>query len=377
MPESPAHEKVLITAEFFKDRIHGSIACHSCHKGDPNATERSAAHKGLVPAPSVSDPDGTCGRCHRSIAADWRNSLHRTLRGFRWILEVRSGKAPLSGVLEKQFKRHCTWCHSSCGQCHVAVPASAGGGLVSGHKFNKTPKMVYNCTACHGTRVGDEFRGNTDDGRADVHYVKGKQCTFCHKGGEMHGKGAKTANNRYEVTTAPKCTDCHDPLRAGAPAAALKAHKAHRDKSGGMKLDCRVCHTLPYINCFGCHVKDDKDGKPTYEANAPGFEPTHTFKIGLNHIVSKRRPYKYVVLRHAPGAPTGFQSYGKGLQPKFDLEPTWRYASPHRVVRQTPQNANCTDSCHGKSKLFLQASDVPTGEKAANQRVIVPKVPGP
>ena len=60
----------------------------------------------------------------------------------------------------------------------------------------------------------------------------------------------------------------------------------------------------------------------------------------------------------------------------FDALSTWRYATPHNIQRQTPQNASC-DACHGNEALFLTADKVAPEELNANLPVIVDQIPPP
>ncbi len=47
----------------------------------------------------------------------------------------------------------------TCGDCHISQPNSVGGGLLDGHLFEQTPSPTKTCTACHGSRVGNEYLG--------------------------------------------------------------------------------------------------------------------------------------------------------------------------------------------------------------------------
>jgi thiosulfate/3-mercaptopyruvate sulfurtransferase len=100
------------------------------------------------------------------------------------------------------------------------------------------------------------------------------------------------------------------------------------------------------------------------------------FKIGRNPLQSEDRPWKYVPVRHVPVDPDSFSYYGEDLLPNFDALPTWKYATPHNIQRNTPQNETC-GACHGNAELFLTAEDVAPGEQEANKDVIVEELPFP
>ena len=98
------------------------------------------------------------------------------------------------------------------------------------------------------------------------------------------------------------------------------------------------------------------------------------FKIGRNPLQSEDRPWKYVPVRHVPVDPESFAYYGEDLLPNFDALPTWKYATPHNIQRNTPQTETC-DACHGNAELFLTADDVLPDELEANKDVIVEELP--
>jgi len=170
-------QKVFVNnAEFVKD-IHGQVGCVICHGGDSTATDKLVAHQGLVTDPS----EITCDSCHKDIACMNENSLHTTISGMKAALEARGGDFSEGSLLSTAFDNHCAQCHTSCGQCHVSRPAELGGGLVSEHEFRETPSMQYNCVACHGARVGDEYLGKNTGIPGDVHWTQaGMTCTDCH-----------------------------------------------------------------------------------------------------------------------------------------------------------------------------------------------------
>ncbi|MGD9134488.1 MAG: hypothetical protein PVF78_12610, partial [Desulfobacterales bacterium] len=126
-------KKVLVALEFL-DSDHGEIDCETCHGGNADASDKSAAHEGLVTSPSFSDPEGNCGECHEEIAASAKNSLHVTLAPFANILKRRADQDKYK-TIEMGLERHCSQCHTGCGGCHVSRPASAGKGFVNGHLF--------------------------------------------------------------------------------------------------------------------------------------------------------------------------------------------------------------------------------------------------
>jgi thiosulfate/3-mercaptopyruvate sulfurtransferase len=349
-----------VDSEFAADENHGELGCHECHGGNPKDPNWKTAHKGVKKDPSYPDPSETCGDCHEEIAENYKSSLHVTLAPYKKIIHKRAGKdKAVLAKLDKAMKTHCYSCHSSCGQCHISRPETVGGGLLDMHLFQKRPPMQLVCTACHGSRIEKEYLGKNKGIPPDIHKQKYFKCTKCHKAEEMHGDG-KDYNNRYEVQNGPKCLDCHKAIYDEKSKNA-KQHQQHKDR-----VSCQVCHAMPYKNCYKCHVGKDKSGLPFYKTKGSFM----AFKIGLNPLRSKKRPEKFVTLRHNPTDKGLFDFYVKNGLPNFDKLPTWKLATPHNIRRQTPQNKTC-NSCHGNKTLYLLRKDVKPVYLKANKGVIV------
>ena len=360
-------EKVIVDVEKFGATDHGEQACTDCHGGVQSA-DKATAHTGLIASPSA-DPQKYCGECHEDEVAAYPNALHNTQAGYWTAIDTRAGDAPEShAALETMFGNHCATCHTTCGECHVSQPKNVGGGLFSGHVFEKTPPMTRSCTACHGSRVGNEFLGKNEGIPGDVHFREARMnCVKCHEGADLHGSADGTApDHRLAGAEEPRCVDCHESAAGGDD---IQMHQTH-----GETLSCQVCHSVTYTSCDGCHVAiSEASGKPFFETQAT----YQTFFIGRNPNPSDERPYRYVPLRHVPVAPTSYEYYGANLLPDFNALPTWLYATPHNIQRNTPQNASC-EACHsGDAAYFLTADKVKPEELEANASVIVTYLPPP
>jgi thiosulfate/3-mercaptopyruvate sulfurtransferase len=227
--------------------------------------------------------------------------------------------------------------------------------------------MTRSCTACHGSRVGNEYLGKNEGLPGDVHFREGRMnCVKCHSGADLHAENADpaSASHRYAGAESPKCTDCHPSALPGGDSNPM--HQSH-----GESLSCQVCHSVTYTSCDGCHVAiSEKSGKPFFETEATYA----TFFIGRNPNPGPDRPYAFTPVRHIPISPTSYQYYGENLLPNFDALPTWAYATPHNIQRNTPQNASC-EACHGNPQYFLTADKVAAEERKANENVIVSAPP--
>ena len=349
-------EKVLVSREFLSTE-HGEIGCTECHGGNAAASDKNAAHVNLDPYPALNNPEAACGQCHEEIVASAKDSLHTTLSTFTTVLKNRSdmNKWP---EIDAARKNHCAACHtSSCGGCHVSRPKFAKKGFIKGHVFQKHSDPFNQCTACHGSRVGNEYYGMR--GQGDVHVAKyDMDCVSCHKAKEMHAAAPAGLPGRYHLTEIISCTDCHQKLEYGS----VRDHNIHIGK-----VQCQVCHSQTYVNCYSCHVGKDENGIAYFQNE----REVETMKIGLNY--DKDAPgatYNYMLVRHEPSDLEVFDYYVKDAFTNFDKVPTWKRASPHNIQRKTWQAANC-NNCHGNRKLFLAAQDQLPYEQKANARVVV------
>lgn len=353
VPVEP-QDKVLVSEKFF-DTAHGGLECTVCHQGDDSSNDKDGAHKGFKPQPSVTDARSTCGGCHAEISETAPDSLHATLATFAGFLKTRASDETWDAI-DHGRERHCASCHASCGTCHVSKPKYVGAGFVDGHVFNASPDPVNQCTACHGSRVGSEYFGSR--GQGDVHLSKyTMSCRDCHTAVEMHAAAPEGLKNRYHLPQAPRCIDCHRDLQAGS----VYEHRIHNQK-----VQCQVCHSQTYTNCYSCHTGTDEKGIP-YFINKLDRED---MKIGFNSDPISGEDVKYVMLRHVPVEPELFAQYVKDGFPSFDASPTWKRASPHNIQRRTWQNATC-NNCHGQRDLFLAKDDLLEFEVKANSGLIV------
>jgi hypothetical protein len=370
-------EKVFVKGPEFLDTVHGHLDCIDCHRGNPFTADKELAHQDLISRPST-QPEAFCGDCHQNVVSVQTQSLHATLQGYWTVLEARSAPEHHEALTE-MFGNHCAKCHTSCGDCHVSQPHEVGGGLLQGHVFQRTPPMTRTCTACHGSRVGNEYLGKNEGLRADVHFRQGRMsCVSCHTGDQLHGRPENCSNchksppeaamppraHRYDGVQIPSCESCH--VNVTTAQDGNEMHTVH-----GADLSCQVCHSLPYTSCDSCHVAiSERTGNPYFVTDATYL----TFFIGRNPTPSYQRPYRFVPVRHIPASPDAYQYYGADLLPNFDALPTWAYATPHNIQRQTPQAESC-NACHGNAAIFLTADKVQEEERNANRAVIVNQIP--
>jgi len=342
--------------------------CRSCHNGQAGILLKDDAHVGLISDPSWG-VNNQCALCHGNIAESFSTSLHATLRGEHALFEARTGFTLESmPAVHEEYNSECNKCHATCGSCHISRPDAVGGGFIQSHRIKRTPDLKNQCTACHGSRVGDEYTGANEGYSADVHYVpNAMSCRECHTGAEMHGDG-NLYEHRYEVENAPACGDCHD----------IDAFDNDYHEQHGEDFQCQVCHSQKYKNCNACHVGGDGITGPSWL----------DFKIGRNPIPDERSG-EYVILRHIPIAEDTYSDWEGTMTSLYSEVPTWKYATPHNIKRWTARTdttggLSCAAACHNTpadtSGFFLRQADLdllPVAEQEANQHLIVPDGPPP
>jgi thiosulfate/3-mercaptopyruvate sulfurtransferase len=184
-------------------------------------------------------------------------------------------------------------------------------------------------------------------------------CASCHQADEMHAAAPEDLKSRYGLEQAVACTDCHRDLRHGS----VREHTLHVHK-----VQCQVCHSQTYVNCYSCHVGKDEEGVAFFQNRLE----VEMMKIGRNPSgTDSNAEFRYMLLRHVPADPEMFDFYGKGGFTRFGNTPTWKRASPHNIQRRTWQTASC-NHCHGNRQLFLSGTDLRDYEREANLKVVVP-----
>lgn len=356
-------QRVWIDATNYPLDTHAQINCTACHGGQ-SVEDMETAHTDMVASPAT-DAVATCGKCHPDSTPANMNSLHSTLRGYDTILYDRSTPEN-HATLETMQANHCNDCHTTCGDCHISQPDSVGGGLLKGHTFVQTPPMSQTCTACHGSRVKNEYFGLNEGIPSDVHFRARMACSNCHTSNEIHGVGMDmaTVGVRYDGAQGPTCESCHE-TQIGV-GSGIEQHEVH----GKELLSCQTCHSTTYTNCTNCHVEQTDDQQPFYTIE----EHSMGFVIGQNPLQNAERPYRYVPVRHVPIDVNSFSFYGDNLLPNFDSRPTWVYTTPHNIQRNTPQTESCL-SCHENDAVFLTLDKVVPEEQAANAGVVVESAP--
>jgi len=233
------------------DRQH-DFPCDECHRGDPQANAKDAAHAGLVEQPAHPDRmTPFCGRCHEATVRQAVSTLHFNIANeinlVRQAFGAKEDLASLTAIpqyikpespgqlAEDLLRRRCLRCHlystgdsypatrhgTGCAACHLAF---ANGALID-HQFMARP-TDQQCLSCHyGNRVGADYYGRFEhdvnwDYRTPFQAAKGEVA-------QPYGLGYHQLVPDLHQQAAMACIDCHggQELMAGAP-----------------RLSCRDCH---------------------------------------------------------------------------------------------------------------------------------------
>jgi hypothetical protein len=322
--------------EDFKESGHYAVGCTGCHNGNGDTQDKDLAHSGdFINHPSMFYAD-KCGNCHQEITEDFATSLHHGT-GQKRKVAMRSG---LDGPQDfdqlhpnkiEGYNKNCAHCHGTCGNCHVVRPPVGGGGLASGHNFNKTPHMRNVCITCHVSRGGHAYLGVDPDTEPDVHQSKLKfTCLDCHSGHELHGDG-EPVDQRYAYSKLPTCEsdDCH-----GSVSKSNLYHRTHY-----ADFNCQVCHSQEYNNCGSCHIHGEGARVPAYM----------DFKIAMNPIPDVKDEYEFALVRRTLAAPDNWEKYHVDDYENFNAFPVYNYTTPHNILKRTertPEQGGCNSGCH-------------------------------
>ncbi len=237
------------------------LGCAKCHLGNPYATEKSIAHRGMVKNPSdLHWVHKTCGQsdCHAQWAGHVRKSIMTTNSGlvastmYQWQEKATpndttiriSQNVPDTSLATSHIRKMCAGCHinkptddlpgefglrgGGCNDCHLSKNDS------SLHPTLTVQMSIAVCTKCHNRsdRTGLTYQGKfesegygtpfkqgafsqqTLSGNRyyyhilpDVHYEKGLVCIDCHPAEDVMGDGKRHAHLEEQVHI--RCQTCH------------------------------------------------------------------------------------------------------------------------------------------------------------------------
>lgn len=298
---------------------HERTECVDCHRGQAQASEETAAHRGMLASPGQQKGAGCGGAdCHQGELKHLGNNRMMKVPGMLAITAKAFGERPAASVEELKNQGHQGYLRKLCVSCHLGSALVSerprtywrGGGCLACHLGPKQkgkhraldlPRSNQRCFGCHSRsgRISMNYAGLAEleasrpgvlrlsDGRpvtkrpADVHSKAGMLCVDCHTTRGVMGDG--TLRPRGEQTEI-NCLDCHDqarkpPFKAkkyGSDLSRLRQKGARRfinlKGRGGLyavplvngaahpdgdhrRLSCEACHAQWAPQCYGCHVQ--------------------------------------------------------------------------------------------------------------------------
>jgi len=305
------------------------LYCTACHKGDGHATDKTMAHRGMIPNPADLTVAGqTCGQCHHAIVERVTRSLMATRAG------TTSGTFYLNGLQPTKEAVSYTFSNSEIDALPGNLPPKPGtvGKLLPFPTYAQTRNpfvdlMRKDCMQCHlwteGVQRKADYRGTgcaachmtySTDGLSQsgdptipknkhghpIRHVLTKQvpistCATCHAGGNRIGMsftGKMEQSGRYDVLgqdlehghtysdqtpdihyeKGMVCIDCHT------------INEIHGDgnlyvkKSYQLEIRCETCHGT--LNAYGTGITAMGNRLPNIriESTGGGADP---FKMTL------------------------------------------------------------------------------------------------
>jgi hypothetical protein len=337
--------KELVKNDFVASQ-HDANGCWACHKGDPLAPGKAAAHDGMVADPVADGGTAACGQCHSDDVATHKTSLHYTTNGLKDSFFGRLKNCP--GQAEQSWRsKACVDCHASCGTCHVARPRdpwvqSGPKGLLDGHDFlsyagtvgEKKADTTLTCYVCHAGSITDPEAGFQKN---DVHNTPQISCVTCHDKRATHGDGTEYQTMIGTGAAHAECKECHPPSSLTG-----REHSfTHQNLAS-----CQSCHSLPYRNCYDCHGWQRIIDGATYP-----FIVKYDIKLGFTEG-------KITTLVKGPVSKTMLADEGiPEITGDLNTQSSWYAGFPHNVTKPTPNQALC-DRCHGSGTALLKQSDL-------------------
>lgn len=301
----------------FVQGVHSErgIRCHDCHGGNPQATERPAAHQGrFVGSPNKIQIVQLCASCHSDanqmrqygLASD-QLAEFRTSRHGQLLLGQRNFDAPT-----------CTDCHDA----HMILrPEDARSGV---HPTN----IPATCARCHGderlmakygipTNQGELYRrGAHGIAVLDKHNFSAPTCVGCH--------GSHGALPPQVTEIAHVCARCHvllgsvfyagphgTPARTGKLPGCLGCHSNHGTE--------RVPPERIAEGCLKCHPTGSAPAQRGADIEADvvrATEEIHAAREAIQELVRQGRPVRDARFRYQ----VGFTAYKQIAQVQHGLD---------------------------------------------------------
>ncbi len=275
----PSNKEQCVRCHYGIERTTPSHhGCVSCHGGDPKATAKEAAHRGIYGFANRSYPgrwENGCGGCHRYQLARMQSSQMYTAAGM--IAQIQAtweGETPTI-----RFGSHAAQLYDPAGRPFTLHGVEQLDNL-SGELYRKF------CVRCHLDRQQDPTNGSGNPaGCAACHFPYGQQALY--RGGDPLLLGRAPHGDSHRMQSLPSlraCVQCHH--RSGRTALSYQglldgnnSLVPTRDGQPGpvQGSDGRTythiapdVHYLAGMDCIDCHTSREVMGEGYASASLHG-----------------------------------------------------------------------------------------------------------
>ena len=255
------------------------VGCNSCHLGNPNTTNKTFAHKGMILIPgNLTDSKQTCGvvGCHPGISERIQNSLMNTMSGVISVnrfafdeLEKPEGHFNVKDLTQSNADNHN---RNLCASCHLGNvktewgpidELSRGGGCNACH-LNYSNEAIQQLSDYNNSKVKGQSSKDSKIDFPKIHpqlslKVTNNHCFGCHsRSGRIstnYEGWFETLLNRDEIKTSS-----HSELVSESSGQKLKQDQLD-EKEYRLLMDGRVfqkaaedVHHKAGMECIDCHI---------------------------------------------------------------------------------------------------------------------------
>jgi len=238
------------------------FGCAVCHGGNRWATNKKAAHRGIVLNPArLEHASIFCVKCHKDIVKRVSKSMMQSQSGILNVLKYQWGensdlnstigidelkKEVKSSLATDHFRKLCAACHiNQSEKIFKNKKIARGGGCSDCHRVSKTNKNHHavftsriptkNCLKCHNrsNRIGLSYEGVFESAGYGTPYKHGD---FSHKMSDGKRFYYKLPDDIHHKLANMSCIDCH--TQKGVMGDGKKHH--HMEEAEDIK--CKDCH---------------------------------------------------------------------------------------------------------------------------------------
>jgi len=243
-----------------------AIGCFSCHGGNPFATSKNQAHKGMLLIPgNLSTSVQSCGtaKCHPQIVQRVPTSIMSTLSGMisvdKYVFGEQKSPDILTSVHHLGNSAADMHLKNLCIRCHLGNPKKETGPISESSRGG-------GCLACHlnygekSLSAWEEHKKNPDD-TAFLHHhaqislnISDNHCFGCHS---RSGRISTSYEGWSETTLTPKQMPDNKYYRLVEKYRVFKKEPADIHHTLGM--ECIDCHNSYEIMGNGKHYAHEED----------------------------------------------------------------------------------------------------------------------